>query len=142
MEPIVRPEVILVTAISCSRLREYHLLCARPECKIFKQTGLPMFDIVTGSKNEAVNASDVEDALIDRLAVSRSATRDDVLLDLRRTGGQIDSLEGLELVIDAERMFGVRVSDDELSSGICRSVPDLVAFIRSLVVSSPEADVR
>jgi len=52
------------------------------------------------------------------------AVREDV-----GTGGVIDSLEGVELIIAAEAHFGVTFTDDEITSQICRSIPQLVAAV-------------
>ncbi len=85
-----------------------------------------------------VNDSDVEAILIAQLATNRGATGEEVRLELARTGA-IDSLEGLELAIEAERTFGISVSDDELSS-VCRSIPDMVGLVRSKLASAGEAE--
>lgn len=76
----------------------------------------------------------VESVLIDRLALSRECTREEVLLDLERTGA-IDSLEGVELVIEAEQVFGIAITDRELSSELCQSIPEIVALVRSKLSS-------
>lgn len=90
-----------------------------------------MFGFPTSDGWVPVNDSDVEDSMITQLAVSRSISRDEVVLELERAGGVIDSFEGLELAIEAEQTFGVSISDTELSSGICRSIPELAACVRS-----------
>lgn len=84
----------------------------------------------TQGVGSVVNESDVQSVLIDRLANSRGSTRDELLLDLE-CAGAIDSLEGVELVIEAEQVFGIAISDNELSSDVCRSIPELVALIQS-----------
>jgi acyl carrier protein len=86
-----------------------------------------------------VNEADVESVLITRLAASRGSTREEVLLDLE-CAGAIDSLEGVELVIEAEQVFGIAISDGEISSDVCRSIPELVALIQSKLGPSPEAN--
>lgn len=85
-----------------------------------------------------MSESDVHAVLVDRLATSRGSTRDEVLAELERAGG-IDSLEGVELVIEAEQTFGIVISDRELSSDVCRSIPELVALIQSKLGSSDDA---
>lgn len=82
---------------------------------------------------------DVESVLITRLAESRGSTRQEVLLDLERTGA-IDSLEGVELAIEAEQAFGIAISDSELSSDVCQSIPALVALVRSKLSASGETE--
>lgn len=84
----------------------------------------------------------VKEALIHQLSTSRGVLRDEIVEELGRTGGIIDSLEGLELAIEAERTFGVTISDKELSSGICRSIPYLVACVRSKLTESPQLQGR
>jgi acyl carrier protein len=86
-----------------------------------------------------VNEADVEAILITRLAASRGSSREEVLLDLEGAGA-IDSLEGVELVIEAEQVFGIAISDRDLSSDVCRSIPELVALIQSKLGQSPEAN--
>jgi acyl carrier protein len=90
-----------------------------------------------------VSSPDVESVLIGYLAESRGSTRDEVLQDLERTGG-IDSLEGLELAVQAEKTFEIVISDKELSSDICRSVSSLVGLIQTKLASAspPGGDVR
>ena len=89
-----------------------------------------------------MNDANVQKTFIAQLSASRGASIDEVLEELERTGGAIDSLEGLELAIEAERTFGVTISDKELSSGICRSIPDLVACVRSKLTGSAELQGR
>lgn len=85
----------------------------------------------TAKKNggDALTQPDVESVLIGQLARNRDCATDDVLVEMERTGG-IDSLEGLELAMEAERTFGIKISDGELSKA-CRSIPDLAALVRS-----------
>jgi acyl carrier protein len=73
---------------------------------------------------------DVEAVLIARLADGRGSTAEEVRLGLQ-CAGAIDSLEGVELAMEAEQAFGIAISDSELSSNVCRSVPELVALVRS-----------
>lgn len=82
-----------------------------------------------------MNDSDVEAILISQLAASRGVTQDEVLLELERSGS-IDSLEGVELIIEAERTFGISIKDRELSSAVCQSIPRLVALVQSKRASS------
>lgn len=85
-----------------------------------------------------MSESDVHSVLVDRLANSRNCTRDEVLLELERAGG-IDSLEGVELVIEAEQTFGIVIADSEITSDVCRTIPMLVALIHSKLESSDDA---
>lgn len=73
----------------------------------------------------------IESVLIGQLAKGRGCTIDDVQIELEQTGG-IDSLEGLELAVEAERTFGISISDNELSEA-CRSIPDLARLVRSKI---------
>lgn len=76
-----------------------------------------------------MNDTDIETVLIAKLAESRGTTQDEVRNELERLGA-IDSLEGLELLMDAERGFEISISDQEISSDVCRSIPKMVALVR------------
>jgi len=76
-----------------------------------------------------MNDTDFETVLIAKLAESRGTTQDEVRNELERLGA-IDSLEGLELLMDAERGFEISISDQEISSDVCRSIPKMVALVR------------
>ena len=82
---------------------------------------------------------DVESVLIACLANNRGSTREEVLLDLE-SAGAIDSLEGVELAIEAEKAFGIAISDDDLSSAVCRSIPALVTLVTSKAASTDRVD--
>ena len=72
----------------------------------------------------------VEDALYESLAESRG-TSPALLRGQLGSSGEIDSLEGVELIAFAEARFGVRLPDDELTSRVCRSIPQLAAAVGS-----------
>lgn len=74
--------------------------------------------------------AEVQDALFAVLAESRGSTLDDVRADCG-SGGEIDSLEGVELIAAAEERFGITVSDEELSSHVCSSIPLLAELVVS-----------
>lgn len=76
-----------------------------------------------------MNQTDVESILIEQLASRRDCTADEVRLELERLGG-IDSLDGVDLAVGAERRFGIVISDDELETS-CRSVSALARLIVS-----------
>lgn len=80
---------------------------------------------------------DIEAVLVDRLASERGVDRQDILCELAR-GDPIDSLEGLDLAIAAETAFAITISDDELSSGVCRSVSAMTGLVRSKLVRPSE----
>jgi acyl carrier protein len=75
-----------------------------------------------------VSVADVEDALYEELAQSRGCSTASVHADVG-AGGEIDSLEGVELVAAAEGKFGVRISDRELTSKVCSSIPRLAQLV-------------
>ena len=75
-------------------------------------------------------AEKIEAALYDRLAANRGVSSDDIRVELG-AGGGIDSLEGVELLIAAEELFGVHVPDDELTSSLCRSMGRMARRIAS-----------
>lgn len=70
----------------------------------------------------------VESWLYAALAESRASTLDAVRAAAGE-GGQIDSLEGVELVAAAEVRFGVTIGDEELASKVCRSIPRLAELV-------------
>jgi acyl carrier protein len=71
---------------------------------------------------------DIESFLYQTLAESRRNERADVRADLDERG-EIDSLEGVELIAAAESHFGITIHDDEITSSACRSIPRLVELI-------------
>jgi len=75
-----------------------------------------------------VGVGEVEAALYRTLADIRGATGDAVG-GSDRVAGEIDSLEGVELIIAAEAEFGVRIEDAELTSQICRSIPHMAELV-------------
>jgi len=82
-----------------------------------------------------MNKRDLESMLVERLAVSRGRSVEEVTLELKN-GGVIDSLEGVELAIEAEQTLGIVISDGDLSSDVCQSITDLAALIGSKLGSS------
>lgn len=78
---------------------------------------------------------DVEVVLINYLAQSRGIAHNEVLEELDCSGA-IDSLEGVELIIEAEREFGIAIPDSDVTSKVCSSVPELVKLVRSKLSSS------
>lgn len=78
--------------------------------------------------NGQVGNMDVETALYEALAETRGKTLVDVRASVR--GGEIDSLEGVALIVAAEGRFGIRITDDETSTWVCRSIPRLAALVR------------
>lgn len=77
----------------------------------------------------------VEGALYEALAQSRGSTADAVRAEAG-AGGQIDSLEGMELVVVAEGRFGVQIADDELTAANCSSVPRLAKLVASKMTTA------
>lgn len=51
-------------------------------------------------------------------------------------GGEIDSLQGLELTLAIEERYGVRLADDDLVSGLLRSIPRLAQLVARRLASS------
>lgn len=80
-----------------------------------------------------VNHGEIDTFLAERLADLRGGDPDTVLRGLAQ-GASIDSLEGLDLAIAAETEFGISIFDDELSSGVCQSVPAIALLVRSKLV--------
>jgi len=76
----------------------------------------------------------IENALYGALAQSRG-TSPAVLRAQLGSNGEIDSLEGVELVAFAEALFGVHLADHELTSRVCRSIPQLAAVVGAKMAS-------
>lgn len=72
----------------------------------------------------------IEGVLVDQLARSRGVDRDAVLSDLNLEN-QIDSFEGLELVLAVEEAFDITITDKEIASGSYWSVPALTRLVLS-----------
>ena len=70
----------------------------------------------------------IEDELYSVLAESRETTPSAVRATIGGDG-EIDSLEGVELVAAAEERFGVRIEDEELSPRVCTSIPRLAELV-------------
>jgi hypothetical protein len=51
------------------------------------------------------------------------------------SGGQIDSLEGVELVVAAEVRYGVVIEDAELTQ-VCTSIPRLAELVASKMATA------
>lgn len=77
---------------------------------------------------------DIESFLIERLAASREVTPAEVRESIV-AAGEIDSMEGVELILAAEAKFGVDVPHDVLTSDLCRSLDQLVTLVRSKLTS-------
>jgi len=71
----------------------------------------------------------IEEILYIALADNRGSTVEVVRATVG-TGGEIDSLEGVELVTAAEEHFGITIDDDEVTHSVCRSVPRLATLVR------------
>lgn len=78
--------------------------------------------------NRRVSGMDVETALYEALAETRGLTLADARASVR--GGDIDSLEGVELIVAAEVRFGIRIKDDEVTTWTCRSILRVAALVR------------
>jgi acyl carrier protein len=77
-------------------------------------------------------ARDIEGFLISRLAEREGVSVEEIRGSIATIGG-IDSLAGVELILDAEERYGVSIPDDAVSSAICRSVSELARLIRAQV---------
>jgi acyl carrier protein len=74
----------------------------------------------------------IEDMLYAALAETRGCTPDDARVHVGR-GGEIDSLEGVELITAVEVQLGIALPDDALTSRNCRSIPHIVVLINNHV---------
>jgi acyl carrier protein len=76
------------------------------------------------------SSSSVEQALYESLAESRGISAAVLRIQLG-PADEIDSLEGVELIVFAEARFGVHFSDRELTPEVCRSIPRLAVSVHS-----------
>jgi len=79
--------------------------------------------------------AEIEGVIYELLAESRGTTAAEVHADVG-AGGDIDSLEGVELVVAAEARFGVQITDQELTAGACRSIPQLARLVAAKTTAS------
>ena len=74
----------------------------------------------------------VKQLIIDRLQLDGVAAGDiDDAAPLFGDGLGLDSIDALELVIGIEKVFGVRIQDEEVGAKALASVNALVDFLRS-----------
>jgi acyl carrier protein len=84
---------------------------------------------------EQPTADGIRTVLLRHLAESRGKTVEAVEVEIGAEG-LIDSLEGVELVAAAEERFAIRITDRELSSVLCSSLPRLTQAIAAKLASS------
>jgi acyl carrier protein len=72
-----------------------------------------------------------------RLPLAPPAIADDA--PLFGAGLGLDSIDALELAIELERTFGVKIDDQQLGRRVLRSVSTIVAFIEEAKRHSPAA---
>lgn len=76
--------------------------------------------------------AEIEEVLYKELAASRGSTSATVREELG-AGGEIDSLEGVELIVAIEERFDVSIPDHELTSSVCSSIPRLGRLVEAKV---------
>lgn len=86
----------------------------------------------TSRQRVMVTVASVEEVLCSLLAEARGSTSDAVRTELG-DAGEIDSLEGVELIVAAEQRFGIEVQDSEITTRRCRSIPALAELIASRI---------
>ena len=79
----------------------------------------------------SVQLDDVKAVLVDTLALERRA--DSIGPDTPLLGGvpELDSRAVLELIVDLEKRFGIRVADEEVRAEVFESLASLTDFVRS-----------
>jgi acyl carrier protein len=78
-----------------------------------------------------IAAGSIQMVLYDALATSRQVSVNSVIEQVGN-GGEIDSLEGLEILIAAESHFGVAIDESQVTPELCRSIPRLAAAVEAL----------
>lgn len=85
-----------------------------------------------------MTVASIRSTLMRALAESRGKSVDAVEDEIGAEG-LIDSLEGVELVAAIEKEFGVKITDRELSSRLCSSIPRLVEAVSTKLQAKAEA---
>lgn len=85
-----------------------------------------------------VAVEQIHEYLNEILAESRRAPVAEIRT-LIAAGAEIDSLEGVELILAAEARYGVRF-EDEVVSQVCRSIPQLAQVVLALMPVRAAAD--
>ncbi|HYN50736.1 MAG TPA: acyl carrier protein [Thermoleophilaceae bacterium] len=80
----------------------------------------------------------IRNTLLGFLAVSRGKSVDAVEDEIGAEG-LIDSLEGVELVAAIEKELGVKITDRELSSRLCSSIPRLTEAVAAKLAAKADA---
>jgi acyl carrier protein len=90
--------------------------------------------ISTGSPAPSV----VEAAIVELLAESQGRDPEDLRDALVKAGAEmpIDSLEGVEIILDLEEKFGVRFPDDKDTCDALRSVKTLARRVQQLAADA------
>ena len=73
----------------------------------------------------------VKDAIIQSLNLTMSAADIDDDVQLFGEGLGLDSIDALELVLEIERTFGVRIVDEDVGRRVLQSVTSVADFIES-----------
>lgn len=81
------------------------------------------------------SAETVLEYLCTALATARGVTPESIC-EMVEAGQEIDSLEGVELVVAVELQFGVQVGDSEITSHLCRSVPRIARMVAAKLGAS------
>lgn len=73
----------------------------------------------------------IKDAIVRSLRLTMPPSEIEDAIPLFGEGLGLDSIDALELVLELERTFGVRISDEEVGSRVLRSVNSIAEFIEA-----------
>ncbi len=79
----------------------------------------------------SVQIDDVKAVLVETLAIERRA--DSIGPDTPLLGAvpELDSMAVLELIVDLEKRFGIRVADEDVTAEVFETLAALTDFVRS-----------
>ena len=73
----------------------------------------------------------IKEAIVRSLRLTMSPSEIEDAIPLFGEGLGLDSIDALELVLELERTFGVRIKDEEVGNRVLRSVNSIAEFIEA-----------
>jgi acyl carrier protein len=73
----------------------------------------------------------IKEAIVRSLRLKMSPSEIEDAIPLFGEGLGLDSIDALELVLELERTFGVRIEDEEVGNRVLRSVNSIAEFVEA-----------